>query len=163
MNLNVGVCTSKNVAIPYVFGCLNIDIFKSPAVDVICDINNLPFKTESFVDVYCFHVLEHIRTPARGLSELIRVAKRMVELEVPHRWGMHAKTGPAHLFPRISHKNSGEYKGVQYDHVSSFRGMWFHRCLRNYKRCVKVLWEFPFDLLIHVWVYKNEWRNEKID
>ncbi len=29
----------------------------------------------------------------------------MVEIEVPHRWGMHSKTGPSHLFPRISHKN----------------------------------------------------------
>jgi len=163
LNLNVGVCTSKNVAIPYKFGCLNIDVLRSPSVHVVCDINNLPFTNESFIDVFCFHVLEHIETPAKGLSELMRVAKRMVELEVPHRWGMHAKTGPAHLFPSLSRKDNGKYQGVRYGHVSSFRGMWFHRCLRNYKRCVKVLWEFPFDLLIHVWVYKNETERQKYD
>ena len=156
-NLNVGVCTSKHVAIPYMFGCVNIDVSKSSGVDVVCDINNLPFKNKAFKDVFCFHVLEHIKTPARGLSELIRVAKRMVEIEVPHRLGMHSKTGPAHLLP-IHRRNSGEYKGVQFEHVSSFRVMWFHNCLRNYQHCVKTLWEFPLDLLLHVWIYKEGWN-----
>lgn len=161
MNLNVGVCTSKNVALPYVFGCLNIDVLKSPTVDVVCDINNLPFKTGAFTDVFCFHVLEHVQTPAKALSELIRVAKRMVEIEVPHRWGMHSKTGPSQLLPHMPRKKTSEYKGVQFGHVSSFRTIWFHKCLRNYKRCIKVLWEFPWDLLIHVWIYKDGW--EKIE
>jgi len=146
LDLNVGICNAVNVASPYIFGCLNIDVLNSPSVDVVCDVHHLPFKNGAFRDVYCFHVLEHIENPAKALRELLRVARRMVELEVPHRFGMHARSA------------CKDKSKVDFYHTCSFRTMWFHRCLKNYQHCVKVLFEFPWDLLIHVWVYKYGWQ-----
>lgn len=142
MNLNVGAGTIENIATPLVFDCLNVDVFRLANIDVVCDVQHLPFKTKVFTDVFCFHILEHTQNPAQGLAELVRVASRMVEIEVPHRFGSMA----------------GNYRGKDKNdvglwHTCSFRTLWFHECLKRYRRCVKVLYEFPCNLLIHVWVY----------
>lgn len=141
-DLNVGVGTIKNVAAPLVFGCLNIDVSRLPNVDVVCDVQFLPFRSGVFRDSFCFHVLEHLDDPAKGLSELVRTSSRLIELEVPHRFGSMA----------------GNYRGkdrtdVGLWHTCSFCTLWFHQCLKHYRRCVKVFYEFPRNLLIHVWVY----------
>lgn len=138
--------TINLVATPIIFGCLNIDVLKVPSVDVICDVQNLPFKNRAFRDVFCFHVLEHTDNPAKGLSELIRVASRLVEVEVPHRFGSMARN-------RGHRKEKGD---VGLWHTCSFRTLWFHLCLKNYRHCVKLLYEFPRNLLIHVWVYLDD-------
>lgn len=143
-NLNVGVGTIENIATPLVFGCLNVDVLKLPNVDVVCDVLHLPFKSKAFRDVFCFHVLEHTVNPAKGLGELVRVGSRLVELEVPYRFGSMTK----------SHRENKGNVGLW--HTCSFRSMWFHKCLKNYKRCVRVLYVFPWELLIHVWVYLEE-------
>jgi ubiquinone/menaquinone biosynthesis C-methylase UbiE len=140
--LNVGVGTIKNVATPLVFDCVNVDAERLPKVDVVCDVQHLPFQNRVFKDVFCFHTLEHIESPARGLAELVRVASRLVELEVPHRFGSMARNY------RGKDKNDA---GLW--HTCSFRTLWFHQCLKHYRHCVKVLYEFPLNLLIHVWVY----------
>lgn len=145
-SLNVGVGTIENVATPLVFDCLNVDLFKLPNVDLVCDVQRLPFKSGAFQDVFCFHVLEHIQNPAKGLAELVRVSSRLVELEVPHRFGSMA-----------GNYGHGKKKGdLGLWHACSFRTMWFHQCLKNYRRCVRVLYDFPWNLLIHVWVYLEE-------
>lgn len=141
-DLNVGVGTIENIATPFVFDCLNVDILKLPTVDVVCDLEHLPFKSRAFHDVFCFHVLEHTKNPAKGLAELVRVASRSVELEVPHRFGS-----------MVGNHRDKDRNDVGLWHTCSFRTMWFHQCLKNYRRCVKVLYEFPWNLLIHVWVY----------
>ena len=43
---------------------------------IICDIQHLPFKTQSFEESNCTHVLEHIPDPQLGFRELQRVSKR---------------------------------------------------------------------------------------
>jgi ubiquinone/menaquinone biosynthesis C-methylase UbiE len=140
-NLNVGVGTIVNIATPLICDCLNVDVFRLVSVSVVCDVQYLPFRNRVFRNVFCFHVLEHISNPAKGLAELVRVSCRLVEVEVPHRFGSMAK----------SHRRD---KGnVALSHACSFRPMWFHQCLKNYRRCVKVFYEFPRNLLIHVWVY----------
>lgn len=143
LDLNVGYGTIENVATPPVFNCLNVDVLKLSTVDVVCDVQHLPFKAKAFTDVFCFHVLEHTQTPVRGLAELIRVASRMVELEVPHRFGSMAG----------NHRHGKKNGDVGLWHTCSFRTLWFHQCLKRYRRCVKVFYEFPWNLLIHVWVY----------
>ena len=143
-NLNVGVGRILEVAYPFVPNCLNADLQRLPGTNVICDAHNLPFKNRAFENVFCFHVLEHLADPARALKELVRVASRLVEIEVPHRYGSMAGN-------HGHNKNGSEDVGLW--HVGSFRALWFHRCLRNHRRCVKVLYEFPFNLLIHVWVF----------
>lgn len=144
-DLNVGVGTIENIATPLVFDCLNVDVLRLPDVDVVCDVQHLPFKSRAFRDVFCFHVLEHTENPSRGLAELVRVGSRLIELEVPHRFGSMARNH------RGKDKND-----IGLWHTCSFRTNWFHQCLKHYRRCVRVLHNFPWNLLIHVWVYLEE-------
>jgi ubiquinone/menaquinone biosynthesis C-methylase UbiE len=144
MNLNVGVGCDNLFAEPLMFDCLNIDVLKLHGVHVVCDLAYLPFQSRSFKDVFCFHTLEHLRNPAKGLSELVRVGFRMVEVIVPHRFGRMAKS------------QSWKKGNVALYHLCSFRTNWFHQCLKNFRRSVKVEYEFPRDLNIHVWIYLQE-------
>jgi ubiquinone/menaquinone biosynthesis C-methylase UbiE len=145
LDLNVGVGAHTDaIATKIVFNALNIDVYRDPTVNVVCDVQHLPFKAGAFQDVYCFHVLEHLSKPALALKELVRVAKRLVELEVPHYLSRMAKSE--------KHKKGD----VALFHVCSFRCSWFNSCLRNYVRSVKVLYQFPRDLHIHVCVYVEE-------
>ena len=42
---------------------------------VICDAQHLPFKDQAFKESNCSHVLEHLKDPRLGFSELQRVSK----------------------------------------------------------------------------------------
>jgi len=42
----------------------------------VCDIEKLPFKNNEFDFVYCSHVLEHTKDPAKACEEIMRVGKR---------------------------------------------------------------------------------------
>jgi len=64
---------------------------------VVGDICHLPFRTGSFEEVYCSHVLEHVKHPIKALRELIRVSKNTLTIKVPHRFSRNAKKDPAHL------------------------------------------------------------------
>lgn len=56
-----------------------------PAIDFDTeDIYNLGYGDNSFDIVICTEVLEHLTEPARGLSELLRVAKKTIILSVPN-------------------------------------------------------------------------------
>jgi SAM-dependent methyltransferase len=52
---------------------------------VRCSVEALPFKDRAFDFVYCAHVLEHVRDPARACRELVRVARRGY-IECPRSW-----------------------------------------------------------------------------
>lgn len=144
LDLNVGIGTHTNaLASPINFDCFNVDVLRIEGADIICDVQYLPFKTNIFQDVFCFHVIEHTNNPAKALSELIRVAYRLVELEVPHRLGRRAKS---------QRWKKGD---VSLYHLCSFKCMWFHQCLKKFRYCLKILYTFPRDLEIHVWIYLN--------
>jgi len=60
------------------------DEFQSHGKPVIlCDIQDLPFRTESFDFIYCSHVLEHVDDPIAACNELMRVGKKGY-IETPH-------------------------------------------------------------------------------
>lgn len=124
---------------------LHCDVQKAVFVDVVCDIQNLPFRDNSFESVYAFHVLEHVDNPVQALRELVRVAKKLVEVEVPHRFSSNAKQ---------------DSKNPSDRHRWSFRTNWFHKTLRNIRHHIKVRYYFPRLLYIHVWIYPE--RSEVI-
>lgn len=134
LNLNVGIGTTRVLAYPWKFNCLNVDVDKTLNPKVQCDIQHLPFKNGTFKKTYCFHVLEHLQNPTQALKELIRVTTSLVEIEVPWRFGEWAR---------------GK------EHVCSFRCTWFHRGLANYRYCMRLTWNFPFAIMIHVWIYPS--------
>lgn len=53
---------------------------------VRCDAHFLPFRDNSFYEVYSHHLLEHVDDPTKVLLEMFRVAVRKVRFEVPHRF-----------------------------------------------------------------------------
>lgn len=54
-------------------GCVNIDLFAMPGVDVVADTEELPFRPGIFQRVECDAVLEHVRDPQRAVGEIRRV------------------------------------------------------------------------------------------
>jgi SAM-dependent methyltransferase len=66
-NLYIGGAGSK------VDGCINVDLFPLPGVDVAADAHDLPFGPNLFQRVECDAVLEHVRDPERVMREIERV------------------------------------------------------------------------------------------
>ena len=50
------------------------------------DAHHLPFRDNIFVEVRCWHTLEHLTGPALALSEMVRVANGVVKVVVPYRY-----------------------------------------------------------------------------
>ena len=56
-------------------GVINIDVAAFEGVDVVADIEHLPFPDASVDAVVCDNVLEHVPHPARAVEEMRRVLK----------------------------------------------------------------------------------------
>jgi len=117
---------------------LHIDIQHSEFVDVICDVQHLPFKNKSFHKSFALHVLEHVDDPILALKELIRVTQRIISVEVPHRLSLNARQDSKNMFDQ---------------HKWSFRPSWFHQVLKNYRHHLVTQPFFLGLLYIHVWLY----------
>ena len=76
------------------------------------NINNIPFKSESFDSVVCSEVLEHIDSPEESIKGLIRVLKP---------GGVMALSVPRYLPELICWKLSKEYSQTPGGHVRIFR------------------------------------------
>jgi len=68
-------------------GALTIAAAANPGARFVAgNVTDLPFPDDSFDDIGCFEVLEHLPgdLPRTALAELARVARRAVVLSVPH-------------------------------------------------------------------------------
>jgi SAM-dependent methyltransferase len=54
---------------------LNVDFTAFPGVDIVADVQNLPFADESVVAIECDAVLEHVQTPSRAIAECLRILR----------------------------------------------------------------------------------------
>lgn len=54
---------------------LNVDLLPYQNVDIICDIENIPFKDNSVDYIINIAVLEHVPNPQRVISEIYRILK----------------------------------------------------------------------------------------
>jgi SAM-dependent methyltransferase len=70
----------------------NVDLLPYPPVDVVCDIENLPFKNDSVDYVFNVAVLEHVPYPSRAIDEMHRILKPGGRLYcyIPFIQGFHA-------------------------------------------------------------------------
>lgn len=73
--LNAGAGT-RRVLLPYAAEIVSCDIQPLPGVDVVCDLEDLPFKDGSFDGVLSVAVLEHCRHPWIAITEMSRVMKQ---------------------------------------------------------------------------------------
>ena len=61
-------------------GDINTDIEITPCVDCICNAEHLPFKDESFDEVFSRYVVEHCLSPVNMIRETIRVTSKKVTI-----------------------------------------------------------------------------------
>jgi len=71
---------------------VNVDFFPYKNVDIVCDIENLPFKDNSIDLIANIAVLEHVPNPERVVQEIYRVLKPngKVYSVMPFMQGFHA-------------------------------------------------------------------------
>ena len=62
---------------------------------IVADAENLPFRPDSFEEVYVIHVCEHLLNPFKGLHEFKRVGK-IIYIQVPSPYDPHLSE--THLF-----------------------------------------------------------------
>lgn len=88
---------------------LGFDISDGLGVDVVGDAHNLPFKDETFEQIFCTEVLEHLHTPELAIKEMYRVLKPDGNMilttrflfpihDAPHDYYRYTKYGLQHLF-----------------------------------------------------------------
>lgn len=92
--LNVGCGTDVRK------GWVNLDVVKLPGVDVVHDVNMIPwpFESNEFDEVLCQDVLEHVNDVLKVLKEIHRVLKPkgIVRIRVPHFTSAMAHNDPTH-------------------------------------------------------------------
>ena len=57
-------------------GDVRVDLRKTKAVNLIADAHFLPFKDQSFSQIICTEVLEHVNSPIKVLKEIKRVMRK---------------------------------------------------------------------------------------
>ena len=92
--LDLGCGNSKTA------GALGMDILPGPQVDLVHDLNRLPwpFEDGGFDAIHCRDVLEHLEDIPRVLQEIHRVARKgaRVHITTPHYSCANAYTDPTH-------------------------------------------------------------------
>lgn len=83
---------------PHLMGASNIiDPTKIPNF-VLCDAEHLPFKESSFDLVNASELLEHVVNPTLLLTEMKRVSREIVTLDVPNLRRLLPEENPAHIY-----------------------------------------------------------------
>jgi len=81
-------------------GYLNLDSARLAGVDIVHDLNNTPwpFKANTFDEICCHNVLEHLDNLIISMEEIWRIIKKKgrVIVEVPAFPGPWAATDPTH-------------------------------------------------------------------
>lgn len=69
-------------------GYLNVDCKKNPGVDLVFDLNILPWplKKSGFKEIVMTDILEHLDKPEKVLEEVYRISKpgALIKISVPH-------------------------------------------------------------------------------
>ncbi|MCZ7649388.1 MAG: class I SAM-dependent methyltransferase [Planctomycetota bacterium] len=81
-------------------GAVGIDILPGPSVDIVHDLNSLPWPLEEnrFERIVASHVLEHLNDLVGVMNEIHRVAKpgARIELLTPHFSSLNSWEDPTH-------------------------------------------------------------------
>lgn len=107
--LDIGCSTSGYAQ--YFPNRVGLDIVKKEGVDIVGDAHQLPFPDETFENILCTEVLEHLHTPQRAVDEMWRVLKVGGKLilttrflypihDAPHDYFRYTKYGLSHLLSK---------------------------------------------------------------
>lgn len=84
-------------------GYVNLDIMPAPGVDVVADVERLPFRDGLFQRIECDAVLEHVCRPERAMREMERTLAPGGYLHVVVPF-----CHPYHAYPRDYHRFTPE-------------------------------------------------------
>jgi len=86
LEIGIGNKTVSNYLKQMRFQITTCDFDKNLQPDIVADIRNLPFKTNSFDTILACQILEHIpfEDVKKALSELKRVSKKNVIISIPY-------------------------------------------------------------------------------
>ena len=147
-------------------GAVGIDILAAPGVDIVHDLNRLPWPLEAnrFDTVICSHVLEHLMDLVGVLNEVHRISRpgARVKIITPHFSSLNSWEDPTHT--RHFARRSFSFFDTQSKHcytsqsmktlaveLSFGGGLWDAMGKLQY-RCFPDLWEKHFSF---VWRARN--------
>ncbi len=81
-------------------GYIHMDLLDLPWVDVQHDLEVFPypFEDNTFDEIYCSHVLEHVSDLTKTMQELIRISKNggVIKVKVPYFANPNGRSDPTH-------------------------------------------------------------------
>ena len=81
-------------------GAIGIDRTSLPNVDIVHDLNSLPypFEHDTFDEIYATHIIEHLDSITRTMEELHRIAKPNAKVTIitPHYSDFQSWNDPTH-------------------------------------------------------------------
>ena len=117
-------------------GYVNLDLAKIPGLDVVADLERpLPFRDDTFDEVFSSHVLEHVRGLIPLLGELARICRAgaVLRIEVPHLSFFGAYTDP-------THKRFFGYHSFDYFTAEGNYNFYSHLRFRIRRREIRFYW-----------------------
>lgn len=127
-----------------------------------CSVEEMPFQDHFFDFVYCTHVLEHVKNPAKACEEIMRVGKRGY-IECPRSWVEYVFHSEDHkwlvdhekdclIFREKLDVEKKDFLGLQYKIFdwlkdSGFRKHWNSSDIKSIRN-VEFYWEEKFNYLI---------------
>src|SRR5215510_1367274 len=81
-------------------GAVNVDLRRTPGVNVIADAARLPFPDGLFLEIHASSLLEHFSDPYTVLDEIHRALRSTgrVEIRVPSPWSVWGQLDATHMF-----------------------------------------------------------------
>ena len=114
---------------------------RNPSVPMtVADITALPFADRSFPLVLCLEVLEHLRDPRSGLSELERVSDGYLLLSVPNQ--------PFFALANFMRGKNWRTLGDDPEHVQHWTGPAFVALVRSRLQVMRVTYSFPWVIVL---------------
>ena len=114
MKLDIGCSFHKKA------GYIGVDLLKSEDVDVVADMESLPFSDSTVDEIHTRHTFEHVKDPHKCLSELYRVTKSTskITIIVPHYSNHTYWADMTHIRPFSI--RSFEYFDLKYANAAGF-------------------------------------------
>lgn len=119
-------------------------------VEVFADVSKaLPFRDGVADTVTAFHVLEHLREPARFLAEVRRILRPggTLVVSVPFMWGIHEAPDDYYRFTRHGLEHLHGAAGLDVVHIREATGFWSmvalkvcYRTFRGSGKWTRPLW-----------------------
>ncbi len=127
-----------------------------------CSVQEMPFEDKFFDFVYCAHVLEHVKDPAKACREIMRVGKRGY-IETPRSWVEYVFESQDHKWLVDHEKNClifreklaeerKDFLGIRYSIFDwlkdeGFRDHWNRESIKSIRN-VEFYWEGQFDYMV---------------